>query len=527
MSQNTTRPIRLLLVLALMLLAIPTAAQHERTADEIMQAKEAALEEGVLPAWETTAERAAARLLPRVDWIDDGPLPPPPDSPYRAPGEFEQVAAFVVTFSGWGGDSGMMYDMVREGTQDGGAGAIVLTGGSVSAAEDALEAQGIDLDRVRVLSPTEGLDAKWARDFGPMSIYEDGEDGRLGIVDMHYYDSRPHDDAVPEFLADEMGLERYGIEGTHQSPADEHRLYMEGGNYQTDGNGTCILSNDIPSDNNGNPDADTFAEVEQILAAYLGCEQIIWLEPMPNNSTGHVDMYSKLLGPTEMLMIDLPNQNGANGTADAVVEDNVLVMESATNLDDEPFTIHRVTIPPLGWGWVYKTYTNSVILNQVVLVPTYNEGSYDTDALAVYENAMGGEYTIVGIPSAGIVSQGGAVHCTTKEIASACGNGSTEDLLFEECDGDDLAGEDCESLGYDPGELFCDVGCRFDVSGCGGGSDSDSDSDVDSDVDGDTDADSDGDGAGASPGSSGCGCISAGAGSAGSLIGLALSALSA
>jgi len=47
---------------------------------------------------------------------------------------------------------------------------------------------------------------------------------------------------------------------------------------------------------------------------------------------------------------------------------------------------------------------------------------------------------------------------------SICGNGIIEG--GEDCEGEDLGGATCESLGYGPGILACDIACTFDTSGC-------------------------------------------------------------
>jgi agmatine/peptidylarginine deiminase len=441
----------------------------------VQEIQEAALPPGVLPAWQTQAERGRPRVRPPT-----APIPSPPPSPpapgYRVPAEFEPVAAFLVsrgdwTDGSWTNDIQMLVDMINAGTVASGAGAIVLTDTSVSSYESYLAGLGADMTRVHVVRANAGLDAKWARDFGPISVYDPNLPGRLGFADLHYYDSRASDDAVVAQLASALGVPRYGLEGNDHSPPDPVKLYMEGGNFMTDGQGTCILSNDIASDNaaEGNTQADTLPEVETILRTYLNCQKIIWLTPLPHNSTGHVDMYAKLLTPTDILMIDFPNQSGANGQADAIIEANVEVMQAATNLSGQPFNIHRVVIPSVSSStWIYRTYTNSTILNHVVLVPTYQSAADDA-ALQAYRDILGPDYTVTGVDASAIVAMGGAVHCTTMQIASACGDGKAQTMLFESCDGTDLAGQTCLSLGLGDGQLGCTADCEFDTTGCGSG----------------------------------------------------------
>lgn len=395
----------------------------------------------------------------------------PPPAGYRVPAEFEPVAAFMVSQGDWwGAELDMYLSMIEQGTAPKGAGAIVMTSDSPASYESYLKGKGVDLSRVRVVRHSAGLDAKWARDFGPISIYEQGQPGHLAILDLHYYDKRPHDDAVAGFLAGSFGVNRFGLEGDDHAPADDAKLYMEGGNFQTDGQGTCILSNDIASDNSkaGNPEADTLAEVEQILGQYAGCKKFVWLTPPPNTGTGHVDMYTKLLTPTDILLIDFPSQSGNNAQADAIIEQNLATLQAATNMTGDPFVVHRIVIPSLGNAWTYRTYTNSVIVNHRVMVPIYGQSNYDAQALQVYATVLGPDYEIVGIDSSEIVDLGGAVHCTTMQIASACGDGKAQGLLFEDCDGADLAGASCATQGFADGVLACTATCAFDTSGCSG-----------------------------------------------------------
>jgi cysteine-rich repeat protein len=58
--------------------------------------------------------------------------------------------------------------------------------------------------------------------------------------------------------------------------------------------------------------------------------------------------------------------------------------------------------------------------------------------------------------------------CTSTCQIAVCGDGVVY-AGVEECDGLNLAGATCAGLGFGPGQLVCDAGCRLDPSGCGEG----------------------------------------------------------
>jgi cysteine-rich repeat protein len=54
--------------------------------------------------------------------------------------------------------------------------------------------------------------------------------------------------------------------------------------------------------------------------------------------------------------------------------------------------------------------------------------------------------------------------CQNAPACAQCGDGRLDP--GEDCDGDDLAGQSCASLGFDGGILACDAACALDTSGC-------------------------------------------------------------
>jgi hypothetical protein len=57
------------------------------------------------------------------------------------------------------------------------------------------------------------------------------------------------------------------------------------------------------------------------------------------------------------------------------------------------------------------------------------------------------------------------LYIETSTRISICGNGIIEG--GEDCEGVDLDGKTCESLGFGPGVLSCDIACSFDTYDCG------------------------------------------------------------
>ena len=82
-----------------------------------------------------------------------------------------------------------------------------------------------------------------------------------------------------------------------------------------------------------------------------------------------------------------------------------------------------------------------------------------------------GEHTC---QSLGYYNPLGVLRCTIDcqlddgSCGGRCGDEEVQGTEGEECDGGDLNGQNCQSLGYTGGTLACGAGCTYDVSGCAG-----------------------------------------------------------
>ena len=97
------------------------------------------------------------------------------------------------------------------------------------------------------------------------------------------------------------------------------------------------------------------------------------------------------------------------------------VLNNYQSIYNRPYKVVRIPMVPSSSGNYppnasYRTFTNSIILNNLVLVPTY--GHYlDNQGLQIYQEAMPG-YNIVGLNMESVIGASGAIHCITREIAA-------------------------------------------------------------------------------------------------------------
>ncbi|MBN2053801.1 agmatine deiminase family protein, partial [bacterium] len=234
-------------------------------------------------------------------------------------------------------------------------------------------------------------DSIWMRDYGPSWIY-DGN-GTRSIIDFDYDRPRPDDDAFPTWLAGHWDMDAYATD-----------LMYEGGNFIADGCGTCMASTRIYEQN---AFQYTRQEVDQVMSDYFGCDRMIVLTKMTNDGTGHIDMFCKLLDVDTVLV----GQVNSGHQDYAILEGNAMVLANAFASSGVPYEVVRI---PMGNN--YRTYTNSLILNDKVIVPSYYGGTgLDAQAQVVYQSAMPG-HEMVMVDCASIINAGGAVHCITMGV---------------------------------------------------------------------------------------------------------------
>ena len=133
---------------------------------------------------------------------------------------------------------------------------------------------------------------------------------------------------------------------------------------------------------------------------------------------------------------------------------------------DNDWALNIVRIPmPAGSNGVYRSYTNSLIVNDTVIVPTYRaDRRYEAQALEVYRNSMPAGYSIVTVDAEDAIQLGGAVHCTTMGFVTALlDTEAPEPRLVPLLDISDLGDSSSEPVRSSPNREIADLDTIVDT----------------------------------------------------------------
>jgi len=350
-----------------------------------------------LPKWMTAAEKEIYQQY--LDELPAGKQVTPPVSLPRTPGEYEEVQGVVVTWAAYAAELREIIRYARTATT------VYIICSNPSQVQSYLTSGNVPLDNIVFIQAA--FNSVWIRDYGPQSIYlADGD--QLAFVDWVYNRPRPSDNLIPGVLADYFSLPIF------QMTSNPNLLTATGGNFIFDGFGSGFSSELILTENSSLSEA----QIDNIMLNYLGISRYIKMPELPYDNISHIDMHMKLLNEETFLVGQFPT-----GVSDGpFIESNLQsLLNNHMSVYDRPYKVVRIPMVPSSSGNYppnasYRTYTNSIILNNLVLVPTYGH-FLDTQALQIYQDAMPG-YEIVGINMNNVISASGAIHCIVREIAA-------------------------------------------------------------------------------------------------------------
>ena len=222
-------------------------------------------------------------------------------------------------------------------------------------------------DRVIILKlPRGGRTSLWTRDNTPIAVRDQGDNPYL--VDAKYYYN---------FEPDASFGSMYGVDLL------SNPYFFEGGNLINNSQGDCIVVNRRRRYPFGT--SDTAAIPDEVFERSYGCTNLIRLEHL--KGIGHADEVVKFL------------------------DDKTIVTDTEEYVERlvvQGFDVHMLPEPRTPYG----TYVNSLIINDVIYMPTFEE-SFDQSAFDTYQRLLP-NHRIIPIESSDLSSNGqGGIHCIT------------------------------------------------------------------------------------------------------------------
>ena len=267
-------------------------------------------------------------------------------------------------------------------------------------ASEALREAKVALDRVRFHHvPTNTL---WVRDFGPVVI--DTGDGAYKCVaaprTFNLKDPRLEDDHASLALSRLFDI-----------PVIPARFILEGGAVLSNGAGLCVVSSGLLEKNAllGYPEPHITNTIKRL----FGAEQVIYLEPLYEEPTGHVDWFATFTSSHTIVVGDYRGIDPVNASLLDRHAERLAGVITATG----PLKVVRVPMPPRGEGYFGGTYTNVVFANGVLLVPSCPEAppGVEQEAFDVFRRLLPG-WRVVGIDCRKLIVRRGALHCAAVNL---------------------------------------------------------------------------------------------------------------
>ena len=251
----------------------------------------------------------------------------------------------------------------------------------------------------------------WARDHGPICVYQDDV---LTALDFTFngWGSKHQSD-----LDNQINSHLFKTVLAPHATSREVELILEGGGIETDGQGTLLTTKECLLNKNRNTTLSQQA-LESTLEKELGIHHFLWLEHgflAGDDTDSHIDTLARFAPNNGIVYVSCEDNSDEHYSELSKMESQL--KEFQTKEGD------NLVLFPLPWPQAKfdesgerlpATYANYLIINNKVLVPTYQDKN-DEKALNIIAAAYP-EHQIIGIDCLYLIQQFGSLHCITMQL---------------------------------------------------------------------------------------------------------------
>lgn len=281
-----------------------------------------------------------------------------------------------------------------------------------SKVEEMLTTAAVDLAQVSII--IQKTNRSWMRDSGPILVKNGSKRESLNFNFNGWakYTNYQLDKHIPKAISD--FLKSILIPVIYNGKP----VILEGGAIDVNGKGTlltseeCLLDPTIQVRNAG----FTKSDYEAVFKEYLGVTNVIWLKDgiIGDDTHGHIDDLCRFVNAETIVTVVEEDENSPNYKA---LQENYSILKKAvlengkspkivTLPMPKPILFEDLTLP--------ASYANFLILNNCVLVPTFNDAN-DRIALNTIASCFP-DREIIGINAIDLIWGFGTLHCLSQQI---------------------------------------------------------------------------------------------------------------
>ncbi|MFZ3592420.1 agmatine deiminase family protein [Streptomyces sp. BH104] len=254
------------------------------------------------------------------------------------------------------------------------------------------------------------VDDLWARDTVPLFAEEDGQ---VVGVDLNFNGWGNKQQHTNDGRVGRTLLAKYDI------PRKKAPLVAEGGSFETDGEGTLLITESSIVNDNRNPGKGR-DQIEAEIKRTLGIKKVIWLAGVRGQdiTDAHVDSLVRFAAPGVVLLDKafpgMPADSWSRASDQAKS-----VLGKATDAKGRPFEIIDLPQPDLdritGEGDDFvSSYANFYVANDSVFMPKFGDRKADDRARGILREHFP-KRDIVPVRIDTIAAGGGGIHCSTHD----------------------------------------------------------------------------------------------------------------
>lgn len=206
-------------------------------------------------------------------------------------------------------------------------------------------------------------------------------------------------------------------QGAFNGELEDHGDFvLEGGSVESDGFGTIFTTTHCLMAKHRNQPL-TKQDIESKLKTFFNAKRIVWINHgnlIGDDTDGHIDTIVRACPDNTLVYV------GCDDTGDEQYDDFLSLeqeLASLTTLDGKPYRLMRLPMPDAMYDdgdRLPATYANFVIINDAVIVPSYDQPAKDRLAAEIIGKAFP-DREIISIDASTVVRQHGSLHCITMQ----------------------------------------------------------------------------------------------------------------